>query len=340
MPKVKLFNYNKDYLSRENTNCLKGIFAFCVILHHLSQNVHIYDYSVVASIFQFMGYLSVAVFFFFSGYGLVFSYDKRTDYIKLFPKSRLLDFYFKYLVIIAIYFIYDIIFGVEISLDILLKTFFFGGTIVANGWYFQTLLVVYLLFFLIFKLFKNTNTQIFAYGLGLICFCVLTVYLNIDLIVIECVFCVLFGMLWARKKEKIDKLFFGNRKSFFYFCVVLMCFSFTLVLWNIINVGYLVVLFIKFLSAIFFVIMVCFIANYINLKNKLTVFLGNYFLELYAFHGMFIKLFRNVFLIKNDYIIIVLVISSSLVFAFIMHPLFNSISKVLKNGLRVKKNEY
>lgn len=69
-------------LSKDKCNCLKGIFAIIVLIHHLKQHSGVFsDYAVPSIILQAMGYLSVAVFFFISGYGLAFSWQKKVKVI-------------------------------------------------------------------------------------------------------------------------------------------------------------------------------------------------------------------------------------------------------------------
>lgn len=55
----------KDYLSKENTDCVKGIFAVSILLHHIAQFNPVELPYYVHILVQSMGYLSVSVFFFF-----------------------------------------------------------------------------------------------------------------------------------------------------------------------------------------------------------------------------------------------------------------------------------
>lgn len=71
---------SKDYLSKENTKALKGIFAVFVLWHHLYQYSALITGTVIGIVFQAMGYLSVGMFFFLSGYGLTTSYRNRGVY--------------------------------------------------------------------------------------------------------------------------------------------------------------------------------------------------------------------------------------------------------------------
>ena len=57
----------KDYLSKDNSSCVKGIFAVFILLHHIAQfNPVELPYYVHLAV-QSMGDLSVSVCFFFSG---------------------------------------------------------------------------------------------------------------------------------------------------------------------------------------------------------------------------------------------------------------------------------
>lgn len=93
-----------DYLSKENGDSLKGIFAVIVVIHHLYRRVDILDGTSFTAVFQAIGYLSVAVFFFLTGYGLMVQYEKKGQvYLKDFPKKRIIPFYCNYVLLIVIY---------------------------------------------------------------------------------------------------------------------------------------------------------------------------------------------------------------------------------------------
>ena len=53
--------------SSQTMNCVKGIFAIMIVLFHLSQHI---NGGVLFRVVGDTGYLSVAVFFFISGYGM------------------------------------------------------------------------------------------------------------------------------------------------------------------------------------------------------------------------------------------------------------------------------
>lgn len=118
-----------DYLSKENTNCLRGFFASMVVLHHLSGVVPcLYNLmEPFPRLFGMLGFFSVAVFFFLSGYGLIISYHEKTDYLETFWHKRIIPLYMVFMCFIVLYTLLKLICGSEISIML------FGVQIVGNG---------------------------------------------------------------------------------------------------------------------------------------------------------------------------------------------------------------
>ena len=59
---------NNTYLSKDNCNSFRGLFALIIIIHHIAKSV---SSGIILKPFTQVGYLIVAVFFFYSGYGLM-----------------------------------------------------------------------------------------------------------------------------------------------------------------------------------------------------------------------------------------------------------------------------
>ena len=71
---ISLFVYliprtDVDYLSNKSTKSLKGLLALLIIFHHISQKITAGENF---SNFEYMGRYVVALFFFLSGYWIVF----------------------------------------------------------------------------------------------------------------------------------------------------------------------------------------------------------------------------------------------------------------------------
>lgn len=95
---------NLEYLSKEKTNLLKGIFAIFVVIHHVRACMVTLNNTYLGMILTASGYLSVAMFYFFSGYGLERQYQINfKKYVDSFFKNRIVSFYILYLFVLSIY---------------------------------------------------------------------------------------------------------------------------------------------------------------------------------------------------------------------------------------------
>lgn len=92
------------------------------------------------------------MFLFFSGYGLTAQAKRRENYVKDMWKTRILPTYVIYLLVAAVYFLAVFLTGSLLSTSNLIRTFFFGGTVVRNGWY-------YPVFSAISRLFKGAKLK-------------------------------------------------------------------------------------------------------------------------------------------------------------------------------------
>lgn len=68
-------NYKNDF-GPHSSVCVKGIFAIMVFLYHTPETMHL---GPLLNIIDDTGYLSVAIFFFISGYGLTVQQSKKYD---------------------------------------------------------------------------------------------------------------------------------------------------------------------------------------------------------------------------------------------------------------------
>lgn len=99
-----LFKRSVEYLSKENTNLLKGVFALIVVSAHCRNEMISLNNTYLGMILTASGYLAVAMFYFFSGYGLEKQYQiNKKRYIDSFFLNRIVAFYILYILILSIY---------------------------------------------------------------------------------------------------------------------------------------------------------------------------------------------------------------------------------------------
>ena len=82
---------NSAFLRPEQTGMIRAAACIGVILHHVTQQISSYgsrDFGPIG-IFNYLGILFTALFFFFSGFGLVASLYSRPDYLRHFLCRRI-----------------------------------------------------------------------------------------------------------------------------------------------------------------------------------------------------------------------------------------------------------
>lgn len=143
---------NIKFVDINISNCIRGIAAIFIMLGH-----YFADYPWYITIF-FSGHLWVAVFFFFSGYGLKYSYLNKDNYLDNFIWKKFKQIYLPFLFAESVYTISSAIISESISItnvyNIALSCL---GLRLSNDslWYIIEILVIYLLFYFSKKLLKN-----------------------------------------------------------------------------------------------------------------------------------------------------------------------------------------
>lgn len=346
--KTKKFEINKeDYLSYKNTKCLKGIFAVLILLHHLYQYSKINTIWCVKFFLNSIGELAVAMFFFFSGYGLMTSYVKKgKDYVDGMVKNKIEPFYLTYIIMSNIYILLYSFIGREISAELILKTLTFGQTIIEFGWYLQTILIFYLMFYIIFKFCKSTIIKSIFLATGWISYCMICVILRLPTTWYVSSLAFLLGIWWSYNNEKIYKLLTDKKIIFINSTIALILFFILFVfgIKPILPTNLRVIS--KTISNVIFVILamhICyFYGNSRIIYNNITEKLGNISYEIYVSQGIFLILFRSgKIYIDNTYVYIIVTFISTILFANILHPIFSKINKIMKekSNAKIKIND-
>ena len=157
--------FNEDFLSLDAMKSLRGFAALGVIIHHISQEPF-FQQEGILSPFVNAGAYFVAIFFFCSGYGLLKSYDTKENYLKGFIKNRIVKS------IVVPFYINVIIYGILTALvKIPLEptqwvTNFLGVTMMnVYAWFPIVLALLYLVFFIVFKIFKDRKHRPIAFAI-------------------------------------------------------------------------------------------------------------------------------------------------------------------------------
>lgn len=150
--------YKSDYISRDQTLCINGFFVTEILLSHTfakfsSAGVLNDSYGFIRI---YLGQFVVVPILFFSGYGIMESIKHKPDYIKRFPKQRLLNLYLKFVIITLIYVVINLIYRQYEVWRVLLS--FTGIISIGNGgWYIWATLVIYIFTIICFNIFRKNR---------------------------------------------------------------------------------------------------------------------------------------------------------------------------------------
>ena len=150
----------EDFLNIRQTRSVQSAACIGIILHHLSQQVTNYgslDKGLI-TVFSYAGILFTALFFFFSGYGLMISLQNRTDYLHTFLQRRLPTVLIPFWLCNAVILIVNRLFyGIRYSFDQAVLYIPGINLINGNGWFIIEIVIIYIMFFALFSMFRNRD---------------------------------------------------------------------------------------------------------------------------------------------------------------------------------------
>jgi membrane-bound acyltransferase YfiQ involved in biofilm formation len=335
--------WNDQFLSLEQSKAIQGFLAVCIMFHHVGQKTcasWINPPTRIQKGLEFfvpLGFMFVAVFFFFNGYGVYKSFHSKENYLKGFIGRRILPIILALYSTTVIYFVVRLIIGQKMKgNDAIL---YLTSIKLCNPytWYVIVLPFFYLFFYLCFKLIKHDGLAVAlvtAFVVGYILFGT-TIDHNDFWIRGEwwynCVALFPVGVIFA-KFEKALVAFF--KKTYVVVAPLTVAAVLPVYFWSreICNkYGYYgdnwgnpdTVLFRRYSVAaesaicIVFVLALLLIGMKVQIGNKFLKFMGGITLEFYLIHGIFVELCAYNFDggVKSPFRIHNLLLYSAVVFA-------------------------
>ena len=322
----------KCVVSQNISLTLKGLFSILVIICHVRGEIDTLNGILIGKILTQFGYLAVSIFFFLSGYGIWKRSKESSHYLTTFLKNRVLSLYLQYVLVVFFYTILFLIRDRSVDLLLFLQSFLFGKTIVPYGWYFQTITVFYLVFYLACRVLKQKMRICgIAGALGL--YTLVCILCKLPTTWYETSFAFLIGILLVENEEKVECI---SHRQVIERCMGLFPLTvIAILLGTYKNLGILAVFF-KMNSAVLFCLVVYYIAVVCSkIDNSIVAIflkkLGKVSLEIYALQG-FVILFVMKPLIGSDNPILFFILSIGFVIccAMIVHPVFKMIRKVVQ----------
>ncbi len=303
--------WNDNALDLSQTKAVQGFCTICIMLHHISQKtcaswVPANYVKHGLEPFVNVGYLMVAVFFFYSGYGLYKSNVSKTDYLKGFFGKRILRILIALLTTSLICVCAQVWNGIGV-IPVPLP-FTLGGAVLPNkySWYIYTIIMLYVVFYFSFRYCRSTRNAI------------IWVFVAIFLYIVYCDWwmygdwfyntIILFGVgiLFAKYESKLIAFMKNRYIPLLLIALVLSVvffwsgirtqavlnswredYNYTLMRWGHVCS--------QMLASIFFVLAMMMLQLKIRIGNRFLDIMGKITLEFYLIHGLFVEMFSYSF---------------------------------------------
>lgn len=158
-----------DYLSRDTTAAVNGLFICIVFLSHLRSYIPEEAYTQLDAGFLkviiFLGQLIVTTFLFYSGYGIMESIKNKEGYIAHFPRRRILPFFLDFWLAVFVFLLVNISMGVYPDCARVLLSLVGWSNLGNSNWYIFAIAWMYLFTYIAFRVFPKERQRLLAIAL-------------------------------------------------------------------------------------------------------------------------------------------------------------------------------
>lgn len=183
-----------DYLDRDTTTCLKGAAAIMVLIHHVEQTGIVSRYFVPLG---YIGFITVSIFFFLSGYGLTYGYYNKKEYLKGFLNKHLLSIYIPYWLVMAV--VTLIHFLTERNFE--WKTLVITMLGFSEHWFVTAIIVFYVFFYLSFRFMDRDEAKLICLSILVVGYIIVCQCLPIISSYNASAASFVLGVIWYRYKD-------------------------------------------------------------------------------------------------------------------------------------------
>ena len=308
--------FNREYLSVEHTQNIKGIFVFLVIATHFVR------YNSFSGIYHdlyfrfrsYMDQLIVVPFLFYSGYGIAQAIQKKgKPYLRAFPRTRILSTYLQFFVVVLLYLLFRYSLGNRYSYKQIILAFT-GYQSLGNGsWYVFTILFLYGLTWLSFSLFfKHESAALCAVTVGTAAY-ILGMRQLVNPYFYNTAMCYAAGCWFSRYKAHYERFVLRSRTRYYIVCILCIILFFlshhfcqqSLALYEA--------------NSVLLALLLVLLSSTIQLRSPFLQYCGKHVFSLYILHHIPMILLQFTPLSKYWFVHLL----SSLILAFLMSWLFD-----------------
>lgn len=329
--------FNREgYISKSQTKCFEGFFVILVVLNHFNNDYivpGVYDKAYIA-FHDHMGQAIVAMFLFYSGYGMMTGIKRNgRNYIKTIP-IRFINLLIQFDIAVIIYIVWRAINGTTFTLSHYLLSLTGWLSVGNSNWFIFLTLVLYICLFAAFVPLlltdKNANLHLYA---SLFIFSALTF---VYIVIMSCVgkesywydtaICFPAGAWFCVFKSKIEDIFMHSGTRYLVLLMLLVS-AYTIFavlknsrflyyeIWMLLFVSLFVVLSMK-----------------VSIKSTVLSFFGDHIFSIYILQRLPMMAFSSMkILAEHQYATLILVFTVTIVLSIVFDRLTAS--------LRVNKNK-
>ncbi len=279
--KIQWKSIDEEYLSKAYTLPIKGIFIIIVFLSHI-RTYTVYDSKgdiFTIGILNYLGQLMVALFLFYSGYGIYEAIKRKgNSYIELLLKNRFGKTFFDFGLAIILFLVVNACLGQFYPVSRILLSFIGWSSVGNSAWYMFAIFTLYILSYICFNILKNVRHGRFL-AICLLSACSLG-YVYIFSIIKDnywssTYLCFVAGMWYSFFKEYIDKVLKANILLYYIVTIfVIICYNY------LFNIRYRRLLMFN-LVAILFCLVFVFLSMKLSIHSKFLSWMGEHLFWVY-----------------------------------------------------------
>ena len=285
--KFNLKGFNDDYLSKGNTNSIKGIFILLIVLKHscqyISDSGYAYDRigdSWFLQFFWIIAQLVVVMFLFYSGYGVGESFKyKGAPYVKAMPRHRILGTLLNFDVAVLIFIVVDLLLGIELTANQCLLSLTGWKSVGNSNWYIFVILVCYLMTYVTLRIPLSRPRYRVAVLFVLCLFWVVLLWLFKLPYWYDTILCYPLGFMSSTYKDKIEAHFRGR----YWICVSVLLVALLLThLWHYVQAYDWFQLRYNAMSMVFALLMLA-LTMKVRINNRILIWFGKMLFPVYIY---------------------------------------------------------
>ena len=265
------------------------------------------------------------MFLFYSGYGVMESIIKKgSDYINAFPKKRFAKTLFHFDIAVILFVIVDLCLGTLKNYSILEVLLSFTGweSIGNSNWYIFSILILYLITYFAFKIFKNkTSKAVWLVTVLTVVYITVLALVGKDAWWFDTVLLYPLGMWYSVGKDKIETLV--RKKPINYFALLILCCT-VFIVSHLLRSN--IICYEISLVALCAVIVVVTIK--VDINNKILEFLGKHLFEIYILMRIPMIVLLH-FEVTNSYLFVAISFIVTLLISVLFKKFFNIVDKAL-----------